>query len=184
MKRTASETREKLILAATHVILAEGINQMTLESVAQAAGVSKGGLLYHFRSKDALIEGMVDYFLTRFEARLETHLANQPDRDQSDHSANAWLKAYIQASAVYEPEETAIGSALLAALTVNPALLKPLHERYHLWQSRLMQTTDPVLATLIRLTLDGLWLCDLTGLAPPDPALREQVLNRLLEMNL
>lgn len=178
MKRKAIKTRERLLLAATRVILDEGIQQMTLESVANAAGVSKGGLLYHFPSKDALIEGMVDYFLEKFEGRLTAHLADEPEPD-----ANTWLRAYINASSVYEPEETAVSSGILAALTVNPALLKPLHERYRVWQDRLMQTTDPALATLIRLALDGLWFCELTGLAPPEPELREQVLAHLLKLN-
>ena len=37
----------------------KGVAKLTLEAVAKEAGVSKGGLLYHFSNKEALIEGMI-----------------------------------------------------------------------------------------------------------------------------
>jgi AcrR family transcriptional regulator len=37
--------------------------------VAQAAGVSKGGLLYHFRSKDSLISGMQRHMASAWRTR-------------------------------------------------------------------------------------------------------------------
>ena len=41
------------------------------------------------------------------------------------------------------------------------------------WQARLVDDgLDPVTATVLRLASDGLWLCDLFGLAPPPAALR------------
>ena len=42
--------------AADRVVVEEDIFGMTLESVAREAEVSKGGLLYHFRVKEALID--------------------------------------------------------------------------------------------------------------------------------
>ncbi len=64
----ASRTRETLIQAANQVLVRDGINHLTLEAVAQVAGVSKGGLLYHFPNKEALVEGMIDHYLSQFEA--------------------------------------------------------------------------------------------------------------------
>ena len=52
----------------------------------------------------------------------------------------------------------------------------PLQEAADRWQARLVgDGLDPALATAIRLACDGLWLCDLFGLASPHGALRAQV---------
>ena len=52
-------SRERILAAAVQVALREGVSAMTLEAVAREAGVSKGGLLYHFASKDELIAAML-----------------------------------------------------------------------------------------------------------------------------
>ena len=72
-----------------------------------------------------------------------------------------------------DDEDTA---ALLAAVSNDPRLLAPLQEQYAHWQTQAESDgVDPALATVIRLALDGLWMADLFGLAPPQGALRDQV---------
>ena len=53
-----SITRQKILTAASQIVQCKGL-QLTLEAVAKEAGLSKGGLLYHFSNKEALIEGMI-----------------------------------------------------------------------------------------------------------------------------
>lgn len=172
VKRPPYETRNLIINAANRVVIERGINQLTLEGVAQVAGVSKGGLLYHFPSKDALIEGMVEAYLADFEHRIDAHLSG-------DDTPEGWVKAYILASIDSPPEEIALNAALLAAFSVNPNLLRPMRERYSIWQERMNELED---GTLIRLALDGLWFSDLVGLAPPNQEQRQVLLARLLQM--
>lgn len=52
--------RDAVLAAYQALLLAEGQRATTLEAVAAKAGVSKGGLLYHFRSKEALAEALID----------------------------------------------------------------------------------------------------------------------------
>jgi AcrR family transcriptional regulator len=59
------------------VVQARGAGSLTLEAVADVAGVSKGGLLYHFPTKDALIDGMVADALARSAA---PHLTRRCER--------------------------------------------------------------------------------------------------------
>src|SRR6058998_603358 len=49
----------KLLDAAEAVVVRQGIANLTLDAVAAEAGLSKGGLLHHFPTKDKLVEGMV-----------------------------------------------------------------------------------------------------------------------------
>ena len=46
--------REKVLDAFESLLIAEGERAATMDAIARAAGVSKGGLLYHFASKEAL----------------------------------------------------------------------------------------------------------------------------------
>ena len=52
--------REKVLDAFEAILIAEGERAATLDATAKAAGVSKGGLLYHFHSKDDLETGLVE----------------------------------------------------------------------------------------------------------------------------
>lgn len=52
--------REKVLDAFEEILITEGERAATLEATAKAAGVSKGGLLYHFRSKEDLETGLLD----------------------------------------------------------------------------------------------------------------------------
>jgi AcrR family transcriptional regulator len=173
-------TRQQIIHAAFALIRREGVARLTIEAVAQEAGLSKGGVLYHFRSKEALIQAMVASLVERFDSDIETARREEPEGERS--SPGSWLRAYIGASAG-PAEEDGDTVALLAAVATDPSLLAPLQEQYARWQAQAeADGVDPALATMIRLTLDGLWMADLFGLAPPQGALREQVIATLERM--
>ena len=51
--------RDKVLDAFERLLIEHGERETTLDAVARAAGVSKGGLIYHFGSREALIEGLL-----------------------------------------------------------------------------------------------------------------------------
>ena len=55
---TTDLVHDRILDAAEELVCTRGIAGFTLDGVAQAAGVRKSGLLYHFRSKDSLISAM------------------------------------------------------------------------------------------------------------------------------
>ncbi|QOR71699.1 TetR/AcrR family transcriptional regulator [Ruania alkalisoli] len=54
--------RAKVLHAFAEILVTQGERAATLDAVADRASVSKGGLLYHFPSKDELTEGLADFF--------------------------------------------------------------------------------------------------------------------------
>lgn len=62
--------RDKVLTAYVSLLL-EGERAATMDAVAAEAGVSKGGLLYHFPSKDALADAVLDRFAQIAAADLE-----------------------------------------------------------------------------------------------------------------
>ncbi len=172
--------RQGLLQAAGQIILNEGVEHLTLEAVARQAGVSKGGLLYHFPSKEALIKGLVEHLNTEFNGEIERQL----QQVENPTEKGSWLRAYIRASVGMGEETIETHAALLAAIANNPQLLKPFQESFIEWQRQTEQAgVDPIIATIIRLATDGLWIAELFQLAPPTGELREQILVKLLEMS-
>ena len=65
------ETRQAIIAVAGKVLVESGYAGLTLKRVADAAGVSVGNLNYHFRTKESLLEALIDHVLTDLSARFE-----------------------------------------------------------------------------------------------------------------
>lgn len=56
MQENQNPTRRKIVAAAEKLFYAEGIGRVSVDAVAEKAGVTKRTLYYHFTSKDELIE--------------------------------------------------------------------------------------------------------------------------------
>lgn len=174
----ADNARERVLNAAEARLLARGPTGLVLDAIAADAGVSKGGLLYHFRSKEALVEGLCDRMLERFDQTLASLSAADPE------ARGAWTRAYL-ASTVTEEGKPADNSAqlmagLLATLGRDSVHLEKVRERFAEWHARLADDgIDPVAATLVRLAADGLWLSALLGLPQLAPTASPDVIGAL-----
>lgn len=74
----ADDTRDRILDAFEHLVIEHGERAGTLAATADAAGVSKGGLLYHFGSKAALVAGLAER-LDRFGEAEEARLTPMSD---------------------------------------------------------------------------------------------------------
>ncbi|SFE24074.1 DNA-binding transcriptional regulator, AcrR family [Lentibacillus persicus] len=167
------DKKMELFEAAQRIINSRGVSHLTLENIAKEAGMSKGGLLYHYPNKNALIEGGIKGVLENYAKEMEN--LNSQDT-QNGH----FLRSYAEVS-LNNPQQ--LTSGLLAAISTNPELLQPIQDHYQNWQGKIEEDgLDPVLATIVRLTIDGLWFCDLFGLAPPEGELRKDLLERLFQL--
>lgn len=172
-------TRRNLLDAANRVVAKEGVAKLTLEAVAKEAGMSKGTVLYHFHTKDALIEAMVDHLVARFEANYQ----EQALAWEEDVTAGHWLRAMIRAQPSPGTDAADPSAAMIAAVGIKPELLGGLRERYAVWQRQIVDDgLDPALATVLRLACDGLWFCEVLGFAPPTGVLRDQVIAQMLAL--
>ncbi|MGH7177935.1 MAG: TetR/AcrR family transcriptional regulator [Tepidisphaeraceae bacterium] len=170
--------RDRLLDAAEQVAVRDGVGDVTLESVAREAGVSKGGLLYHFPTKSALITAIVERLARHCDADHDQALA------QTAPGAGAFTRAYLSARAEpLDPQEEPVHTALLAAVGTDQQYLDPFRKRLSEWQARLESDgIDPATATIVRLAIDGLCLCRLMGLPVPTGDLRRRVLESLHNM--
>jgi AcrR family transcriptional regulator len=176
-----SPARERILDAAERRLLSLGPAGLVLSEVARDAGCSKGGLLYHFPSKEALVDGLTERMLDSFD-RVQSALA------ESDATREGcWSRAYLD-STVTRDGDPADGSGrlmagLLAQVGNEPEKLAPLRARFSAWHERLQHDgLDPETAVIVRLAADGAWLSSMLGLPGPDPALMARVVRRLHQM--
>ena len=72
--------RDRILAAAMAVAKESGAGRLSLDAIARRAGVSKGGLLYHFPKKDALMRALVRAHQVRVVDRIR---ASAIDLDMS-----------------------------------------------------------------------------------------------------
>lgn len=178
-KRKAADTQHLIFKAASRILVEDGLSSLTLAKVAKEAGLSKGGLLYHFPSKVALINAIFTYHNGIFEERLDKLCIEE------GHAPGAWLKAYARASVeqVTDPETASLYASLFAAEEKYATAHAQMRQQYIAWQNKAENCgLDPNWATLIRLTVDGLWFSEMHQYGPPDLERRNWIINKIQEL--
>ncbi|NHM31353.1 TetR/AcrR family transcriptional regulator [Neobacillus terrae] len=178
MSKSKSEmTRETILVEACQLVAIEGVTHLTLEGVAKKAGISKGGLLYHFPSKDALIKAMIDYVMEISNQHIEEKAALEED------SAGKWLRGFVNSSVEQTGLRFLMSSGLLATMLSNPEWVESWRDRYVEWHKYIEKDHhNLILSYIVFLAVDGLWYADLLGLNSPQGELRKKILDTLIEL--
>lgn len=169
-------SRNRLIDAYERLLVDGNGEGVTLDAVAAAAGVSKGGLLYHFPSKDALVAGLGERLRAVVAADVAALMA------APEGPVAYWLRT-SSVDLEVPLHRTYLATLRLAGAGVPAArgLLRDVDQR---WTEALQQRTgDPVVTRLLRLIGAGLYLEGLAGRVDggdiePVMALLEQRLGR------
>ena len=175
----ARDKRNVILDAAETVVATMGVANLTFEEVARVADVSKGGVLYHFPTKEALTEAMIERFISRFDTAVEEAAAS----DRAPVGRN--IRAYVRAT-MGEPPLTGelfdrANGAITAALANFPERLEPVRQQSKRNQAMIEDgSLDPIFATIVRLAIDGMWLAENFNLMRFDPNLKAAVGERLI----
>jgi len=174
----SANTQAKLLDAAADVVRDDGVANLTLDRVAEAAGVSKGGLLYHYPTKQALVAAMLERTLGRADEQLN-ELA-----DENGRESGSFAQAYLDYVRSDQPAELDSATGIFASAALDDGDLAPAKAMFTNWQNRLLEGDglDPTTALLARVIGDGLWLIDLFDLAPPSAEQRAQLIDLVEKM--
>lgn len=170
------QSQADIVAAAERVVAREGAAHLTLDAVAKEAGISKGGLLYNFPSKEVLLQAMVEAKLHRMDRRraeVEEALPDGPNR-----AVRALLALRRD-----EPVDRPMGLAILAAGAENPSLLQPVRERLGEMRQEIRSSSDdPLGAYVVWLAQDMLMMWDVLGVIPFEPSEIRKITDRLEKM--
>lgn len=146
---TQPSARDRVLTSYEDLLIGFGPQAATLEAVATAAGLSKGGLLYHFKSKEALTEGLL--------ARLRGYA--EQDFELMEQDPEGCASYYIRTS-VYGGSsfDRAIIAAQRLIQSDDDAVRHVFAELHNRWFELILRDVkDPVISRAIMLLGDGLY---------------------------
>ncbi|MGK6312364.1 TetR/AcrR family transcriptional regulator [Neorhizobium sp. DT-125] len=134
-----------------------GLGSLTLQAVADAASVTKGGLLHHFPSKQALIEAVFTDLLGKLDEEIGRLMSEDPVEQ------GRFTRAYIDAFFQVTRDGAKSPWAALSISCMTDARLRALWSDW--MRERLARhaaTDDRPALKLARYAADGIWLANLT----------------------
>lgn len=148
--------RNAIALAAT-----QGVTSLSLQQVAEASGVTKGGLLHHFPNKQALIDAVFEFLMTDFNQAIADVMDSDPEPN------GRFTRAYLDLSLV-EVSELDEWSALWRSVLTDPHLCV----RWGTWLADQLlrfghHESGPALEA-VRFAADGIWMGLFANIAPVD----------------
>lgn len=159
------------------IVISEGERSATLDATAKAAGVSKGGLLYHFGSKDELEAGLLQ--------RLDALTSIDLERMTADPAGPV---AYYMRTSVMDDD--ALDRALIAATRLaqggSPAAAEALRDSRRRWEDTIRpHVRDQASLDLVMLVGDGLYFNNSLDVAGVDEHVpHDDALTALIELVL
>jgi len=169
--------RKEILDAAQMVVMEAGAGHMSLDMVAKKAGVSKGGLMYHFPTKESLLKAMLVRMIEEFYARRE-------EKKKTIRKPEGRLfKAGVLATMERDQRTDRMGLAILAVAAHDPQLLEPLRSA-HAGHLKELENGDMKFerAALISLASDGLMLQELLGVSSYSPEQKSRLRQEMLCM--
>jgi AcrR family transcriptional regulator len=173
----SQHVREEILDATEAVIGREGVAGLTLDAVAAECDVSKGGLLHHFPSKDALVRGLIQRCTGQCRAEFEAAYAAQPVGP--GRMARAVLAKFLDERKSWNESMRRTSAALMAVLGQDPSLMQPMIDDYR----RMLKLAKddgltPGAAEVVLAALDGVWLWWFSQMVP----LTDDRVNRMRRM--
>ena len=169
-------TRDAMLDAAEAVVVAHGAVRLTLDAVAREAGVSKGGVMYHFPTKNALLEALVSRAVERSHTAREAQAGKLPD------TPGRALHAYVRASINDPLHNDRVSGALLSVVASDPKLMTPVRDFFRARLPAISAGVPFERAALVHLATEGLWLMELFRVSPFTRAQRARIKDLLARL--
>ncbi len=173
----SERTRKAAIEAALAIIARDGPGRLTLDAIARESGISKGGVMHQFRTKEAVLRALLEHQIEYFEDFSRKYLAKHSMTQSEPH-----LAAEIATTRKAVAKPNSVASAILAAVGEDPSLLVVTRELAAKKVKAIKaEAADPELATLRWMAARGLATTALLGMCPLSQEERERLFDRLLD---
>jgi len=154
--RKPTITREGLLEIAEGLVRGEGAAALTIDALAKAAGVSKGGVQYSFSSKDDLVRALVERWTQKFEELLG---------EIDELSPADLVRRYIKVMRSSQAAMNAKMAGLMIAYIQNPENVTETREWYRSMFKHLSASAEDAQAARVALlAVEGLFMLRISGI--------------------
>jgi AcrR family transcriptional regulator len=127
--------RSKVLDVAEDIVRRHGAAALTIDAVAKAAGITKGGVQYCFGTKEDLVVAIIERWIATFEAEVTKIAGAGADWRQS-------MRSYVVASSRIDPSAQSKMVGMLVTLLQSPEHM----ERVRSWYSKWIDKFEPTSA--------------------------------------
>lgn len=171
MGRTRKITPDDILDAAERVVTRLGAAGLSIDAVAQEAGVSKSRVVYDHKSKSALLEALIDRALSEEMDRVEQSVAGHSDAPHPELFGRITL-----AEQVPDDADRAVALAISASMSTEEKVQRQMREWISMDLQAMSNGARPTAALLAYLTLTGFYCTELFSFHHWDPAQRTEIL--------
>jgi AcrR family transcriptional regulator len=172
----SKRTRDAAIQAALTIIARGGARRLTIDAIARESGISKGGVLHQFRTKDAVLRALLENQIERSEEFFRDCLANVPT-GQQEPVLTAQIVTLRQAAEHPQATTFAIAGAMADAPELLARMQQSAAQRV---EDIKAEAADPEGALLRLAAAQGLALSTILGHCPFSKEERDSLFDQLL----
>lgn len=152
-----SSKRDFLLDVATGIVASHGLAHLTINALVQESGISKAGVIYHFKTRDDLIAALVERIISQFDVM---------QRNRQAQNASPSMKSTLQElcdDAFDMPDsQRQFLTNMLAAASLYPQLIGPVQKMYSDVYGHMQQFGEHSgKAMLLAAAFDGMTLLEL-----------------------
>jgi AcrR family transcriptional regulator len=168
-----TSARTRILDVAIELILDFGVEALTFERLAEKTGLSKGGVLHHFPTRDELYLAVREIVRERYQAARAETIDALPDTPSRE------LKSWIIAGLNNRSQLDAVSAKIM---TSGLWASKDDSARYAERFQNVARGVGFNRAAVAYLATEGLWFLELAKFSPFSALQREQIVEMLLEL--
>lgn len=166
------KARLRILDAAERIVKERGAANLTYEELVLSSGVSRGGITYHFATKDDLLRALIERDIEQWQER------EQQCRISGGCDRSADLIAELRSFTEPNPEKRRFVAGMMSAVAHDRSLLEPVRrlesERFPAHWSHV-----EIDRQLLKLSAIGLFWSEVFGCTEFPPAVRDRLVERL-----
>jgi AcrR family transcriptional regulator len=170
-------SRKKAIDAALAILTREGIGGLTFDSLSRESGISKGGLLHQFRTRNGVLAALLEHQRQQF-AEIARAFLEKEGASRDEPCLAAQIAVYKESS----QQPHSVARAVLAALVEQPELSGDMKEVDAQVLKQIQAESNDVELSLLRyFAASGIAFCSLLGISHLPKTTTTRLFNRLLD---
>ena len=165
--------RDRIITGALELAHPDGFEALTFDTLAEHVGLSRGGVIYHFRTKTELLEGIAAAFLERWRTQALAALGGPLEETSRTERIEALTRSVLDGEIL--PGEV---SFMLSATPEAEVLKEVWNTLRREWVGEIRELT--AMQRVALLAVDGWWAnraVDSRSRNPDEPAIAELIVS-------